>query len=164
MGNEVTDQQMVETDQSGSPLPPEHSVGHVHKFVSFFVGETRYAIPAKDVAEVTGYLKPTPLPDSPPELLGIAPHRGDILGVIRFDSIDQVQPALNKAIVLRPTGQTEMPIAFNVERLGELVAIDTSGIYLSRSESPNAELEATVEGQPVLILEPARLVGSLTRI
>ena len=146
---------------------PGHSVvyeasdragGKAHKFVSFFLDNTHYAIPAKDIAEVVTTLFPTPLPDSPPNLLGIAPHRGDILAVIRVRS---GPIAKNKAIILRPTGASEMPTAFNVDRVGEVLQIHTSDIYSTTSSDPHAELETMVEGRPVLIIEPARLVGSL---
>lgn len=145
-------------------MPQGESAAQVHKFVSFYLGDTQYALPSKDVAEVTGHLTPTPLPDSPANLLGIASHRGDILAVVRLDDESSGgSPTKGKSVVLRPAGSVEMPIAFNVDRLGELLHISTADIYSAASPDPHAEFETLMDGRKVLIIEPARLIESLIR-
>lgn len=164
MENLSTEVRSDVADQSEVFAPQEDNVGQLHKFVSFYLGDTQYALPAKDVAEVTGHLTPTPLPDSPENLLGIASHRGDILGVVRVGEEGSGRTAAkDKSVVLRPTGSVEMPIAFNVDRLGELLHINTADIYSATSPDPHAEFETMMDGRPVFIIEPARLIESLVR-
>jgi chemotaxis signal transduction protein len=132
-----------------------------HKFVSFYFGETHYAIPARAVAEVTAHLSPTPLPDSPRTFLGIAPHRGDILAVVEAGTGAQAADmSKRKAIVLRPIGdRIEVPVAFNVDRIGEMLQLSASEIRTVLSSDSLADFECSVNGEPLLIIEPARIAN-----
>lgn len=135
-----------------------------HKFVSFYLGEKHYAIPARAVAEVTGLLTPTPLPDGPEPLEGIAPHRGDILAVINTGvAIGSGDPAKRKAVVLRPVrDNAELPIAFNVDRIGEMLQIRAKDLRHASSDEVLGEFEATVKGEPVLVVDPSRIADLLS--
>jgi chemotaxis signal transduction protein len=132
-----------------------------HKFVSFYSGDVHYAIPARAVAEVTNLLSPTPLPDSPQSLLGIAPHRGDILAIVETGTSSvSGDPLKKKSIVLRPIGDRfELPIAFNVDRIGEMVQFAATEIRSLSTSDPLADFEGSVSGERVLIVEPARIVN-----
>lgn len=158
----TTDEQ-TPSGLSRSQTSPE--TGDVlHKFVSFFLGEQQYALPAHSVAEVVGYLTPTRLPDAPPALLGIAPLRGDILAVVDTgtSSSSPAHILKQKAVVLRPSARSvEMPIAFNVDRLGEILKIKADQIRCSKQSDPLAEFESTVNDKPVLLIEPARIQNLL---
>ena len=135
-----------------------------YKFVSFYLGEKHYALPARAVAEVTGYLTPTPLPDGPGPLSGIAPHRGDILAIVNTGiAAGSGEPAKRKAVVLRPIGdKVELPVAINVDCIGEMLQFRAEDLRHSLSEDPLGEFEASVEGQPVLVVDPTRIVNLLT--
>ena len=140
--------------------PPENSDSELRfKFVSFYLGDKHYAIPARSVAEVTGQLSPTPLPDSPPSLLGIAPHRGDILAVVGLGSgTGASDPAKRKAVVLRNAGEkVELSIAFNVDRIGEMLQVAGHELAASASGDSLAEFETRAEGHPVFVIEPSRI-------
>ena len=130
-----------------------------YRFVSFYLGEKHYCIPARAVAEVIGPLDPTPLPDSPRSLTGIAPHRGDILAVVDLGvRSNNSDPAKRKAVVLRPIGEkVELAVAFNVDRMGELLQVGAAELTSSRSGDPLAEFETPAEGGPVLVIEPIRI-------
>lgn len=136
----------------------------LHRFVTFYSGETQYAIPATAVAEVTGHLTPIGLPDSPISLSGIAPHRGDILAIVETGTSSGrvAEPAKRKTIILRPIGDNvELPVAFNVDRIGEILQIGASQITLSTAGDALAEFEVAGMDHPVLIVEPSRIVDLL---
>ena len=148
-----------------SPLQASPDSGDVlHKFVSFFLGERQYALPANAVAEVVGHLTPTPLPDAPPALLGIAPLRGDILAVVNTATTPSpAQPSKKKAVVLRPGDRSvELPIAFNVDRLGEILKIGADQIRVSTQDDHLAAFESQIEDKLVLLIEPSRIQNLLS--
>ena len=150
---------------SGDALTQTAPTGETtHKFVSFYLGEKHYAVPARAVAEVTGHLTPTPLPDSPGPLSGIAPHRGDILAIVDTGTAAASgDPAKRKAVVLRPTGdKVDLPVAFNVDRIGEMLQIRAEDLRHASSEDPLGEFEASVNGLPVLVVNPSRIIDLLS--
>ena len=150
---------------SRNARPQDGLPGHAtYKFVSFYLNEKHYALPARAVAEVTAHLTPTPLPDGPASLLGIAPHRGDILAIVKTGiSGGSADPAKRKAVVFRPIGEkVELPIAFNVDRIGEMLQIRAQDIRHTSTEDPLGEFEASVMGQPVLVVDPSRIADLLS--
>lgn len=160
-----TSEEPGEPGSTGSQVTPTHG-GASHKFVSFFLGEKHYATPAHAVSEVVGYLTPTRLPDAPPALLGIAPLRGDILAIVDAGAsipAAAAQPSKQKAVVFRPNVRSiEIPVAFNVDRVGELLQIERAEIRISERQDPLAEFESTIDGKHVLIIEPARIHNLLS--
>jgi purine-binding chemotaxis protein CheW len=50
--------------------------------VLFVVGDVHYAIGISQVAELVSPLPITPLPHTPPEISGVADHRGDVIPVL----------------------------------------------------------------------------------
>ncbi|MEO5857473.1 MAG: chemotaxis protein CheW [Pyrinomonadaceae bacterium] len=135
-----------------------------HKFVSFYLGETHYAVPARAVAEVTGHLTPTPLPDGPASLFGIAPYRGDILAIVDIGaSPGSIDPAKRKAVVLRPIGdEVELPVAFNVDRIGEMLQVRAEDVRYTSSTDSFSEYQTSIQGKPVFLVDPSRIVDLLS--
>lgn len=152
------------TAGSSSPGVPQADSNATHKFVSFFLNEKQYAIPAHSVAEVAGRLSPIRLPDAPAAMLGIAPLRGDILAVVEAGaSSSAAHPAKQKAVVLRPMDRdVEVPVAFNVDRLGELLQIRAADIRVSSQNDRLAEFESNADGRSVLVVDPARIHNLLS--
>ena len=149
-------------DRNSSEPIPNGSV--LHRFVTFYSGEIQYAIPAAAVAEVTGHLTPIALPDAPRCLSGIAPHRGDILAIVDTGTSSGrvAEPAKRKTIILRPIGdKVELPVAFNVDRIGEILQIGASQIASSTAGDALAEFEVSGIDNKVLIVEPSRIVDLL---
>lgn len=151
-------------DPDKNPSEPISNGSVLHRFVTFYAGETQYAIPATAVAEVTGHLTPIALPDSPRSLAGIAPHRGDILAIVDTGTSSGrvAEPAKRKTIILRPIGdRVELPVAFNVDRIGEILQIGASQISLSTAGDALAEFEMAGVDHKVLLVEPSRIVDLL---
>ena len=148
---------------------PHNAADRTQKFVTFFIGDRHYALHSSAVSEVTSKLKSVPLPDSPETLIGIAPLRGEIVAVIDPGACPAQTTAISadkqKTVVLKqfdPEG--EMPIAFNVDRLGEFVSIDLESVKpLADDSEPLAALEASTPNGTIRIVEPSRLTAALHR-
>ncbi|MDB4974141.1 MAG: Positive regulator of CheA protein [Myxococcaceae bacterium] len=50
--------------------------------VSFLVGAVRYAVEIQLVREIVNPLPMVPLPHAPPEVIGVADHRGNVLPIV----------------------------------------------------------------------------------
>lgn len=146
-----------------SLLAAKESGEATHKFVSFFLGEKHYAVPAHSVAEVVESLTPTRLPDAPPALMGIAPLRGDILAIVETGvKSAPLRNTKQKTVVLRPNHSVDMPVAFNVDQLGQILKIGVNHIRSASEADPLAEFESTVDSERVLIIEPSRIQNLLS--
>jgi purine-binding chemotaxis protein CheW len=62
--------------------------------VGFIVGEVCYAIDISVVREIVNPLSVTPLPHTPPEVAGVADHRGEVVPVIDLRVRFGLEPAL----------------------------------------------------------------------
>ena len=113
--------------------------------------------------EVTVPLIPTPLPDGPPALSGIAHLRGEIVAVIDLgENPSAVSGEKRRSVILRTLDSSiEMPIGFNVDRAGELVQIRVGEIDHSDSADSIAPFEALVGGRKIRILETSRISALL---
>lgn len=63
-------------------LAPRHRPDTHKNLVGFVVGDVRYAIDISRVREIVNPLEVTALPYTPPEVAGVADHRGDVIPVI----------------------------------------------------------------------------------
>lgn len=157
--------------ESEAPPPqavPINDLTAPQKFVTFYIGERQYALHSSAVSEVTARLKPTSLPDAPDRLVGIAPLRGEIVAVVDLGGPAQSSAASDdkqKTVVLKNfDADVEMPIAFNIDRLGEFISIDLGGINAVADESdPLANLEAATPDGPIRVIEPSSLTSALHR-
>ena len=141
-----------------------HSADQPRRFVSFFLGETQFALPAEAVGEVTIPLVPTPLPDGPPALSGIAHLRGEIVAVVDLgETPAAVSGEKRRSVILRSLDPSvEMPIGFNVDRAGEIVQIPIEEIGYSGFADSIAPFETVVGGRKIRIVETSRLSALLT--
>jgi purine-binding chemotaxis protein CheW len=141
-----------------------HASDQPRRFVSFFLGENQFALPAEAVEEVTIPLVPTPLPDGPPALSGIAHLRGEIVAVVDLgEKPAAVSGEKRRSVILRSLDRSiEMPIGFNVDRAGEIVQIRIEEIRYSDSADSIAPFEALVNGRKIRIVETSRLSALLT--
>ncbi len=62
--------------------------------VGFIVGEVCYAIDISVVREIVNPLSVTPLPHTPPEVAGVADHRGEVVPVIDLRVRFGLEPAM----------------------------------------------------------------------
>lgn len=61
---------------------PRHRPDQHKNLVGFILGDVRYAIDIGRVREIVNPLEVTPLPYTPPEVAGVADHRGEVVPVI----------------------------------------------------------------------------------
>lgn len=67
--------------------PPQHLGGAQRRFLTFRVGERRYAVPAEEVEEVVRVPPIARLPQSPKALLGVANLRGSVMPVVSLPAV-----------------------------------------------------------------------------
>lgn len=133
------------------------------RFITFYLGETLFAVAASTVSEVGGKLSPVPLPSSPSSLAGIAPLRGDIISVVDLKAIEgelsQNQSPKPKSLVMKLSdSMNDMVMAFNVDKIGEMVSIPFDKVVpLPRSNEKVAQFHASLDGRMIRIIDTARL-------
>ena len=137
------------------PLEVSGTGDDLQRFVTFYIGETLYAIPAVLVAEVGPMLSPTTLPDSPLFVPGISSHRGDLIAVIDLRSgvgeLSTCQSPKIRSLVLRSFDAENMAVGFNVDRVSDLRSASIRSVAISENGLP---IIKTFEN------ENARLIGS----
>ncbi len=96
------------------------------RFVTFQLGAKTYCVPTDTVAEISHPLETTPLPLSPPSVLGICSIRGTIVAVTDLRSLlGEQEPgpdAKPKFIVFR-SAVADSPVAVPIDRVHDVVAI-----------------------------------------
>jgi len=130
--------------------------------VGFFVGDVRYAIAIERVREIVNPLPMVSLPHAPPEVVGVADHRGEVLPVVdlrvRFGLPPVVHTRKTKWIIVRVNARRQ-PVALVVD-----VVTDVFGAG-ERDERAVPEIGAgvdtrgiqavyTYEKQLVFVIEP----------
>lgn len=149
----------VSANENQSPSRPE-------KFVTFHLGEAIYAIQAAAVAEVSQILPLTPLPGGNPCMLGLSPLRGDVVAKIDLRAMFGEGPTNSgnpkaKEIILKQPGAGITPVAFAVDRLGEIATLDVVQI---RPTANNNELffgEVTYNERPLKVVDYRKLLASI---
>lgn len=145
-----------------SPTPSDDCDARTEKFVSFKLGAGSYAVLAAAVAEVTHPLPLTPVPSPPPGLLGISPLRGDILAALDIRRLLGEPPAAasdpkSKQIVLKRTNAHAAKLAFTVDRIGEIAAIDVLQIRPVPEASEFFIGEIQIEGRMIKVIDHSKL-------
>jgi purine-binding chemotaxis protein CheW len=100
------------------------SVAKTRPFITFFVGDERFAADAADVSEIFRRPRVTRVPGGPPSLLGIAGLRGapaPVVSLARLLGREEVETADNRLLLLSGA-QT---IGLSVERVGALAHLST---------------------------------------
>jgi purine-binding chemotaxis protein CheW len=99
-----------------------------HKsLVLFVVGDVHYAIGISQVAELVSPLPVTPLPHTPPEISGVADHRGDVIPVLDMRAHFALPP-------LAPTRSTRWILVNTGARLVGLVVDRVIDVIGSKSD------------------------------
>ncbi len=113
---------------SSKPLFPDSFFSQAagEKFVVFFLNEKLYALATKEVAEVTQMLPVAFLPNAPEWIFGIANLRGEIVTVLNMPHIlheESGQISKKSKFVILQSKNSSAPIAFAVERIGEIITL-----------------------------------------
>ena len=156
-----------EHDLSGESDEKAPESENCAKFVSFYFGENLYAIHAASVAEVSHPLTVTPLPGSGAELRGISPLRGEIVAMVDIkrlvDEPSQNSLAKIKTLVLKSVNKDDTPIAFDVDKLGEIVALPINELRpVNRKADKFLFGEAAANGDKYLVVDHTRLASSIS--
>ncbi len=97
------------------------------RFVTFQLGANTYCVPTDTVAEISHPLEVTPLPLSPPAVIGICSIRGTMIAVLDLRSLlgesESGPDAKPKFIVFRSAG-ADSPIAVPIDRVHDVIGID----------------------------------------
>jgi purine-binding chemotaxis protein CheW len=75
---------------------PRHRPDQHKNLVGFILGDVRYAIDIGRVREIVNPLEITPLPYTPPEVAGVADHRGEVVPVIDLRARFNLPPRLEE--------------------------------------------------------------------
>lgn len=91
------------------PAKHRHRHDPSKSLVGCIVGEVHYAVPIARVKEIANALEVVALPHSPPEIVGVADYRGDVVPVIdlrtRFGLPAQSRAGKSKWIVVDVAGR-----------------------------------------------------------
>ena len=153
-----------------SPIPADENQTAVRpeKFVTFQLGEATYAIRAAAVAEVSQPLPLTPLPGTKPHMRGISPLRGEVVAKIDLRDMLGEKPTSSgnpkaKEIVLKRHAASAAPVAFAVDRLGEIATLDidqirpteyTNGPFIGEVRSNERSLKIVDHRTLIASIEP----------
>lgn len=126
----TTDQEIAHNADGPSDARPR---GASEKFITFDIGEASYAIVASSVLEVARQLPVTPVPNSPRHLVGIAPLRDEVSAVVNVRGLlDETGTndagAKSRYVVMKRFSGDAAPVAFLVDRLGEIAQIELTAI------------------------------------
>lgn len=124
---------------------PEMGIADDQRFVTFYVGETLYAIPSQLVAEVGPKLTPTTLPDTPLYVPGISSHRGEVLVLIDLRNgageLTTGQNPKPRSLILRNFDTESMQAAFNVDRVCDIRSASVRSISKTENDLPSLQID-----------------------
>jgi purine-binding chemotaxis protein CheW len=116
-----------------------NAVNNGEKFVVFSLNEKLFAVPSSQIAEVTHPLAIAPLPGTRDWFLGLANLRGGMIAVLNLKKLwNETNSAISekaKLIVLR-SADAETVIAFQVDKLNEIVTLFDSEIHSNEKKGP----------------------------
>ena len=152
----------------GVPTPPSDGLTAVRteRFVTFSLSNGSYAVLAAAVAEIVHPLPLTTLPISVPGLLGIAPLRGEILAVLDIRRFlgetggAAATDSKSKQIVLKRNGLDVAPVAFTVDRIGEIATLDLSRVRRVAGGSGYLVGETDIDGRPTKVINHSELAAA----
>jgi len=89
-------------------------------YLEFILSSQKYALPLSALAGVFPLQKWTPLPESPPQLLGLVSYRGSVLPLMAFEGLLElpISSAPGIALVLRGQG-----VACRVDELADVLSV-----------------------------------------
>ena len=117
------------TPPSPGPLGPG-----AHQALTFRVGETRFAVPAGDIAEVCRRPKITRVPHAPAGLAGVANLRGAVVPVISLAGLLGQEEAPATAASRLLLLELDEPVSVAVDEVGALTRLDTASPHMAGSQ------------------------------
>lgn len=117
------------------PRAEPETHGDPVELVVFPLGSERYAVPASQVRGVVPLGEVTPVPCTPPSILGVVSHRGRVLPVIDLREVPDVDAAAGWVVAVEAGGiafglaSDEVPrmVTFGAETVGHAAASGPRG-------------------------------------
>ncbi len=128
--------------------------------VTCVVGGQHYAIPVSDILEVAALVQVIPLPDAPPEVLGVVNRHGELIPLLdlRLCLGHEQAPPLDLStlfVVVQGAGYTAGLIVDDVQTV---VAIPAEALTLPARSGPYVQGMAAIQQTPLLVLNVAALL------
>jgi len=141
------------------------AVKNGEKFVVFSLNEKLFAVRSERIAEVAHPLSIAPLPGTRDWFLGLANLRGGVIAVLNLKKMwNETHSAISdkaKLIVLR-SGDSETVLAFQVDKLNEIVTLFDSEIHPNEKEGPGQIYAVADHGPDTLhLIDVDKLRASL---
>jgi purine-binding chemotaxis protein CheW len=141
-------------------------------WVSFLVGDVRYAVEIHLVREIVNPLPVVVLPHAPPEVMGVADHRGEVLPVIdlrvRFGLPVVEATRRTKWIIVR-VPYRETPVALVVDAVTDVFGAGQSEQRAIPDVGRGAERRGIAQcyshdGKLVFVVDPSVVASAADRI
>lgn len=132
------------------------------------LGDEHYALPMSAVREVVRWSAPTPIPGTPPTLLGVLHHRGAVLPLVDIRPLLQLARSTvtrsTRLIVVEQGGLTAGIVSDSV---ADIVQVERDAIEAPPPNLPAAQAQFVTglilhEAHPVALLNPAALFAAVT--
>ena len=151
------------SSSAAAPVPSALESMDMLQFVTIDVHGRSYALPIGVVIEFRTWIEPTPVPHSPPYMLGIIHIRGEIVPVFDVGARlghGPTAPSSQHVITLVQT-PAEQVVGLLVDDVSDIRAVPEV-TALSAGESDAAEIESVIEfGDSVLgVINVSALCGS----
>jgi chemotaxis signal transduction protein len=126
-------------EPQGSAAVTAISTGETQQYVAFRVGSAHCCIAADSLSEVTQPLPVSRLPGSPSEIVGIAPLRENVLGVLNLQKVLGASicdlPSKPKFLILAAKEGMSL-LAIRVDEMNGVLTLDPSSFEVSRNIAP----------------------------
>src|ERR1700722_2773124 len=142
-------------------------VGDARRFLTFRLGQRRYALPAEEVSEIIRTPSVARVPQAPRSLMGMANLRGDVLPVASLRDLlggerdASASPA--RAIVL----SGDAPVALAVDTVDALVTVAAGSVQTGQSELAaeagevlRGAFQRAASGDVIKVLDIQRLLAA----
>lgn len=141
--------------------------GIENKVVIFTVGREEYALPIQFVKEVGPWTRPTPVPESPPNVDGVIDLRGDVIPVIdlgrRFATGRSRSDSDSRIMVIEVEGRL---VGLVVDEVTEVHKVEEDRIALPspliRQQAHDPMVTGILkvgERRLVVLVDPAKILG-----
>jgi purine-binding chemotaxis protein CheW len=140
----------------------EEAPGQRLDVVEFLLGYERYAMESSYIREICPLRELTPLPGTPPFVLGLINLRGQVLSIIDikkfFDLPEKGLTDLNKAIIVR-AGQMELGILADAILSVRLISLQDLQPCLPTLTGIRAEYLRGITKDPIVVLDAGKLLA-----
>jgi purine-binding chemotaxis protein CheW len=128
------------------PLPETPELGPQLDLLAFAMAGERYAVEARHVLEVIPMREPTPVPCTPPFVLGLLNHRGRVLPVLDLAGVLGTESAAaHHAVVAVAVGDLRFGIA--IEAVDGVTRCEAARV------GPADHVVRRIEGAPLAVLD-----------